>query len=73
MAAGREKKPFGWEVDVSCLVTIIREEVRTYHYRGCTRRAAERKAMLRPGAKRVVEVRPVREDTWLSFYGMGRM
>lgn len=68
-----EPKPFGWEVDVACLVSIIREEVRTFHYRGCTRRAAERKAMLRPNAKRIIEVRPVNEEDWIRAYGIGRM
>jgi hypothetical protein len=65
-------KPFGWEVDVE-FAPASGKKPQTFHWRGCTERAARTKAILKLHAQRITEVRPVNEEQWMRAYGMGRL
>jgi hypothetical protein len=61
--------PFGWEVDVHFYFSSGRPD-QTFHYRGCTEKAARRKALLKTHADRVLAVRPVSKEAWIRTYGL---
>ena len=81
MARPKSERPFGWEVDVAILESIVKRGKRTFHYRGCSRSDAATKAILRRTDYRgekiastdVLEIRPVSEEEWKRAYGVGRM
>lgn len=52
---------------------MVRTETRMLHYRGCTERAARRKATMQRHFVRVIGVTPLTENQWTSAYGIGRM
>lgn len=72
----KETQPFGWEVQVFICDRIIKEEwnseVKTFAYRGCDRRQAERRALMKPHAYKVKQTIPLTEKEWISAYGIGR-
>lgn len=65
-------RPFGWEVDVEFHFNSGKKP-QTFHWRGCSERAARLKAMLKSNALRVTAVRPVDEETWIRAFGIGRL
>lgn len=60
---------FGWEVDVR----FQDGGMKTFHWRGCSRKAAWMKGMLKTRATEILEIRPVTEAEWVRAYGIGRM
>jgi hypothetical protein len=65
----RKFKAFGWDVEVR----FHDGHTETFHWRGCTERAAHVKGMMKVLAKEIVKIEPVTEEEWLRAYGMGRM
>ena len=66
------KPAFGWEVDVEFQPASGKPK-QTFHWRGCSRRAAYVKGIMKRNAARVSDIRPVSEEEWLRAYGLGRM
>lgn len=70
-------QPFGWDVDVE-IVRVTQAAMVQYHYRGCSKAVAIRKALMAARATPHLEVRlvktaPLTEDQWVRAYGLGRM
>lgn len=64
-----EGKIVGYDVDVAVRASMVMESQQTFHFRG-SKRTAERKAMLKPGAIRVIESRPLTDEQWSQAYGI---
>jgi len=64
-----EDKIVGYEVDVAIHASMVMETQQTFHFRG-TKRAAERKAIMKTGAIRVIESRPLTDEQWSRAYGI---
>ena len=73
-------QPFGWDVEM--LIEPLHEKAtRVFHYRGCSIKAAQRKAMA--ATKRdvkgvhvscaILRTTELTRAQWISAYGLGRM
>lgn len=62
-------KIVGYEVDVAVRASMVMEIRETFHFRGSLSNA-KRKAMLKSGAIRIIEARPLTDEQWCRAYGI---